>query len=119
MPPKKTTTTEPGAAKQAVPDVVNLQITESLGTRTHRFIVNEAVKVGTSDLKDIVEIRQTVGTKDFPQPILTTEEAEVLGHQFWSEWPHKPGHFKTVVNGRRFLVSAKTLETLREKGLVL
>lgn len=121
MPPKKQTETAPEsvAEKVTTPDKVSVEITDSIGLKDHRYVTNDAVVVGKNDLKDVVEIRQTVKTIKLLQPILSIEEAELLGHQKWNEWPHIPNHFTTGVNGRRFIVSKTVLGQLKEKGLVL
>lgn len=119
MPPKKTTETQPEAPVVTTPDVVSQAVTDSLGITNKRFTVNKSVVVGRTDLKDLVDIRQATEIRQVAQPILELKEAEVLGHQSWREWPHIEGHYCTSVNGRRFIVSGKTMEKLVEKGLVL
>jgi len=117
MPPKKQTDTTTPDAQTA--DVVNAQITESLGTRPHKFVTTGPVIVGKVGMNDLVEIKQKTVVQNLAQPILNLEEATVLGKQEWTPHTPKPGHHKVIVNGRRFVVTDEVYKQLKVNGLVL
>jgi len=84
-----------------------------LGERTITKMVETNVVVGKTDMgKNIITTKMVPKTETLIQPILTFEEAKLLGTVEWFPYPPKEGYWATTVSfgdkKRRFLISDET-----------